>query len=222
MRRGHTLLEVIMASSLLVMVVASIFAIFDLGQGSYRLSVMRNDLQNQGRATLALLEREVEQTSLSGMAVADGSSRDLSLPEGTVARHAICLVGLDDWTNPANFDPISGLPNWNRYLIFYATTESPGRLIRLEVSRAGAINGPWVDFESYLGNDPAALSLPVDFTLEGHRVLAGDIYDFHLAPEDETMIFELKFRRRELAGLGGDRRRDETLQLKMEATPRNG
>ena len=63
MKRGQTLLETILAMSLLMMVVAAIFSVFDLGQGSFHLSVMRNDLQNQGRGALVWLERDVIETA---------------------------------------------------------------------------------------------------------------------------------------------------------------
>ena len=218
MKRGQTLLETILAMSLLMMVVAAIFSVFDLGQGSFHLSVMRNDLQNQGRGALVWLERDVIQTALSNLAVADGPARSVN---GS-ARHAVCVTGLDDWTEPANFDPVSGLPRWNRYLVYYATTEPEGRLIRLEVSLASNINGAWSDFVNYLDNDPESMSLPSGYVLEGYRVLARDVREFRLAPEDETLLFELQLRRREAARMTGSEARDETLELHLEATPLNG
>ena len=97
-----------------------------------------------------------------------------------------------------------------------------GRLIRLEVSLASNINGAWSDFVNYLDNDPESMSLPSGYVLEGYRVLARDVREFRLAPEDETLLFDLQLRRREAARMTGSEARDETLELHLEATPLNG
>lgn len=66
----------------------------------------------------------------------------------SVRRDNACCVTLDDWRLPANFDPATSIPLWNRYYVYQCDTANVGRLERLLVDpgltlplRAQPLNG---------------------------------------------------------------------------------
>ena len=53
-------------------------------------------------------------------------------------RDGVSFSTLSDWSKPALFDPGDGHPLWDSYTVYYATLETPGRLVKQVYTPAGA------------------------------------------------------------------------------------
>lgn len=221
-RPGFSLVEVMLAMALLSMVILGIFGVFDLGQSAFRLMASRQDLQSQARTALFPIERDTLQTALTTVTLDDRAERSAVVEGTSFPRHAICMAGLDRWSDPTNFEALSGLPRWNRYLVYFATRQAGGFLVRWQVRPEAGASGTWSDFSQGLPDDLAMPTLPAGYELERQQTLAVNVLEFRVEPQEQTLIYHLKLRRRAGERLGGARPRDESFQLRLEATPNNG
>ena len=214
-RRGVTLAELLVAMSILGLLLGAVFSLFGLGTDAFRISLLRQDLQTTARFILTRLEQEIRVTHLESMSVADTRS------VGTSRRHMLCMSSLSDWNDLTLYDVNSGMPRWNRYLLYYATLEVPlGGLIRLELEAPAS--GPWSAFKALV---PPSSGLPASpfagAKITRGQILTAEVLEFGVTPADKALHCTLKLRRQDTATMGGQKRRDEVFQLDIEARPRN-
>lgn len=136
MRRGFSLLELIVSLTCLTLISVGLFAIFEMCSSNFRVGLTRQALQSQIMTFSARFGVDVRQCSIYSASVNPRSvSVDLdpgnSAQSVTVRRDSISLSGLRDANNPNSYEAVTGLPKWDCYWIYTATTESPtGKLIR--------------------------------------------------------------------------------------------
>ncbi len=138
-RRGFTMIELLMAMMLLTMAMGLAFGVFTVGSHYFRLGLLRQELQNDGRRVLVVLERDLRQSCLDAISIA------IIRDSPTKPRHALCMPGLNDWDFKGNFDWDSGNPIYNRFMLYYANLSEPGKLFRLEMQPTGPMPAkrPW-------------------------------------------------------------------------------
>lgn len=215
-RTGFTLTELLLSLTLLAMGIAVAFGIFDFGMYGFRIGIMRQSLQTEGRRTMSLLERDIRQSNL------DGTSSDLSNEvSAKEPRHALCLPGMDDWAFPGNFNGL-GDPQYNRYLLYYATLKTPGSLYRVEVDPAGPSDGdnPWDNFPTDFSIPPWSVGPPNIVDLPGAvpplqlRKLSEHVSGFRvILPGNTCIVAQLTLRGK--ARVPGQKERDEIIQFNL-------
>jgi len=213
---GFSLTEMLLSVTLLMIGVVVAFSLFDFGTLHFRLALMRQGLQADGRKAMLWMERDLRQSCI------DGISR-ISPPSPPGApRHGMCLPAVSNLTAPANFNPSNGRPRYNRINMYYATSsQTPGKLFRVEFepSPLSLSGGPWagapsVDLTSppFDPGPPLAFANAVPSTIKC-RMLTNQVMGYAVAtPGNNTVQCVLTLR-------GGARvpgqERDELIQLNL-------
>ena len=138
-------------------------------------------------------------------------------------RDALAMSTLDDWDAPANYDPLTLRPVWNRYIVWYANLSSPtGALYRQLVDPplpgSGGFITPYGDLGSNINEDPA-LNGDVIYT----RIMSEDVIDFtvNLRFENGTIETILQLRAEGIQRPGTQDRTEENLQVRFTFQPKN-
>ena len=219
-RRASSLLELLVAMGILLLISGVAFLLFGMGTRGFRVLVAQQGLESQLRRFTAVVRRELLVTHYGGVCV---HTTPTAIEEGTTFdRHAVCFPGLSDWYASGAYEPTTGLPNWNRYILYYATTESPGRLFRCLID-PGAVfaAGPLTAFSNnpqlYVPLDPKTVPGQVSIT-----TLATDLLEFRVGLNlQETAIqLNLKLLDNRSNKLSGGRNQ-EIQEVNLRVTPLN-
>ncbi|MCA9777853.1 MAG: type II secretion system protein [Candidatus Eremiobacteraeota bacterium] len=177
-RRGFTLVELIVACAMLGVLIIALFQAFDYGSNAFQQATRRQDAQGQATRVYSSLRDELRQSHFWMASTVD---RAVNVDDTEYDRDALVFGSLRDWSDEENFDHINGLPEWNRYMLYYGTQETDyGKLVR------ATLDPPWMDSdhspapfkemepERYLKDDPASNT--------GHqssyRILTEDLLEF--------------------------------------------
>lgn len=133
MRRAFSLPELVLAIALFGLVSLLVFSMLLNGTRSFNIAMSRSTLQGELNRSLARIQGEVRRSSVSLVSLVQGPDRQL----GLLSREGICLSALRDWRSPASYDP-SGTPLWDEFVLYYATMQTPGRLLRRTFHPAGS------------------------------------------------------------------------------------
>ncbi len=208
--RGFSLIELLVALSVLLVTSALAFFIFELGSRWFRTLITQQGLESQLRRFSATVRRDLELTHYQG--VTSVTARSLSVLGQSRARHALCLPGVSNWSAASAYDPASGLPNWDRYLLYYANLDESGRVIRCLIDPPGGVfaAGPLTGFQNnpggYLLDDPHLIP-----EHESHREVARDVLEFSVQLDgSQTIVLDLKLRLEQ-----------ELRELRLEVIARN-
>ncbi|MCA9794378.1 MAG: hypothetical protein KC910_21370 [Candidatus Eremiobacteraeota bacterium] len=181
MRRGFTLLEAVLGIGLLALLSLAVFGLFRLGSDHFRIGVMRNDLQAQGRRAIALLQREFPRSSYASLGI---FTSGLNPP-----RDAISFATLSDWNDPALFDPASGRPEWDRYYFFFCTTDLPlGRLGYAVIDPGAEADTPWANMTAHT---PVVAPPSVGAEITRVTMLADSVERFQVTDNSDSVSFDL-------------------------------
>lgn len=207
MRRGFTLLEAVLGVGLLALLSLAVFGLFRFGSDHFRIGVMRNDLQGQGRRAITLLQKELPRSSYPSVGVFNSG---LNPP-----RDAISFATLSDWNDPVLFDPAGGRPEWDRYYFFFCTTDMPrGRLGYAVVDPGGEAKTPWANMATFT---PVVAPPSVAGELTRVTLLAESVERFQVRDLSDQIAFDLV-----LSGQGLDvNRRQERYQFTFTLEPIN-
>jgi hypothetical protein len=230
--RGFSLLEAVVSCALLAVTATLLFLTLNLGFKGFNLASTRMGVQGEMQTAVSRLQQDLELTTLVGVQPFTQRSVDLVLDSTvtTQARHILCLPGLSDW-QPANgnamFVAETGLPRWDRYLVYHSDLQTAdSRLHRLEIDPGGVFGGSrWTDFSSYLSGYPG--SPPVRGAIIGRstvtlvRELTRHLLSFEVVKENTGVAVVLKMRARGRNPVEGGTSRDELLETRMRLVPRN-
>lgn len=147
---GMSLIELIISLSMLSLLLLLIFATFELGTRLFRDTSVRQSSEMDLRGIKLMLERDI---NLSNFWQSNVAPREISGNK----RDALSLVSLNNWDDPANYDPGTKRPAWNRYIVWYATSEPKGRLVRQAVdppTGGSPFNAPYGALSTNLSDDP--------------------------------------------------------------------
>lgn len=131
-----SLLETILACSLLSLALLACFELFLWGTRSFHLSQKRLGLEGEGRRIRVALQADLQRADSNLMSF-DRTRNALNLDAETVPRHAYCIPSLQDWQSAASFDSDETVPRWDRFVVVYATTEAEGKLVKRLVDASG-------------------------------------------------------------------------------------
>lgn len=147
---GGTLIETMISVAIFAVLVLSVFAVFQIGNENWNLMVVDHSLQNDGRKAATVLERSLESTAFSDAqyipnSIAPTNSSNSGLGY-RIPRDAIAMPAVDNWSNPFNFDPKLGLPIWDEFVIYMATTQTDsygnGELLEITIGYSSCDTNP--------------------------------------------------------------------------------
>ncbi|HIB64582.1 MAG TPA: prepilin-type N-terminal cleavage/methylation domain-containing protein [Phycisphaerales bacterium] len=139
---GFSLIELVFAMGIFSIISVLIFAFFRFGTRSFSRANEKHGLQTDALRVAESLQLEMKRTNRSSVRILPVN--DTSDGEA-VRRDVVSFISLKDWKakgDDDNFDRVTRAPLWNRYVIFYATGEDIGRLIRLRADPNPAPNAP--------------------------------------------------------------------------------
>lgn len=110
-----------------------IFGSFGLASGLFQDTSTRQGSEMQLRAIKLLLQHDLE---LSDFWLTNKLKRPL-IGEGN--RDALSTANLSDWNDNTKFDPSNDRPQWDRYVVWYATQEPTATLYRQVVEPGGVL-----------------------------------------------------------------------------------
>lgn len=211
------------------------------GFRSFSLAVAKSDVTTEARRIALFIERDMQSSNYFSIQLDDSDDRKVDVDSVACRRDAICFVSRDNWAATSlPFDSDKGVPDWNRYFVYYATKEVQyGRLIRLSIDPtkpytdpskgppyAGSIGGfPYDKFSvassSYLLDNPTGV-YPDD--VENVHTLASSIKSFEitLIPASQMVRLHVLLRQNGLMAYRANKDREGgTFELKYLIEPRN-
>ena len=206
-RQAFSVLELVIASGLFLMLLGIVFFFFRYGTRAFITANQRQGVQADALRVMDGLQADLKRTASKSVLILNNSSRLRTIDTVSVHRDAISLISLKDWSDPnntENFDLAGSQPKWNRYWIYYATTnEDRGAMIRL------------------CRDDPKLNNF--DGSTPLHSYLCRNLYEFK-ADRDGNNSFRLSLKlqeKRQLRPDGGVIQGMETYQLQMFVRPEN-
>jgi hypothetical protein len=141
MKRGFSVLELLVSVACLVVISGGLFAIFEMCSSNFRLGMTRSALQSQLTSFSTRFGIDARQCSIYA-AYANDRTVTVDLDPGVsaqtvnVRRDSLCLSALKDPNDPNSYEAGTGLAKWDCYWIYTATPENPtGQLVRFRRDR---------------------------------------------------------------------------------------
>lgn len=209
MRRGFTLLEMVLSVGLFALLSVVVFAFFRSAVNQFKMGASRGDLQTEARRVTALLRKEMARSSLDSVNLFNSSA---VVGTSTVPRDRVSFATLKDWTDTSNFDATNGLPLWNQQMMFAVDQTTPnGNFGYAVVVPTDPAASPWSSLDSIAVPPPAGPQV-LRWTSLSHSVRS-----LAVKKDGGRFSFDLQ-----LAGKSLDTtRREEKLQLKFLLIPYN-
>ncbi|MCA9792535.1 MAG: type II secretion system protein [Candidatus Eremiobacteraeota bacterium] len=211
--RAFSLLELLAAMAVLTLLLSLVFGSFVMATRCFYETSTRQSAETELRAIKVLLQRDIEGTSFWQV----GSATRVT-PQGE--RDGLSLVTLDDWSNNLNYNVTSQRPDWNRYVVWYATQEQPGRLIRQVIQPPSIpINDPYLNLGTNMNDiDPLA-----NAGVLSSRTLSRNVLDFEVEPRLQNGSVRVRARlyRQGLKRALSNTQVEDTLEVTMIFRPRN-
>ncbi|MBN9414290.1 MAG: hypothetical protein J0I12_02580 [Candidatus Eremiobacteraeota bacterium] len=218
-----------MASALFLGVMGIVFFFFRYGTRAFVTANQRQGVQADALRVMDGLQADLKRTASKSVLLLNSSSRTRLIDTTTVHRDAVSLVSLKDWSdqnNTENFDLNGSQPKWNRYWVYYATTdEDRGAIIRLKVDPLPPPISPIpltiLKLSNVCRDNPASNNF--DGSIPLHSYLCRNVYEFKVDREgNNSFRLSLKLQeKRQLRPDGGRVEGMETYQLQMFVRPEN-
>lgn len=208
--RGFTVLELLVATTILGMLIGAVFFAFDYGARSFRISNSRQSVQGDLTRSYTSLREDLRKTHFRMVSAIE---RTQVVDGENVRRDAICLGGLQDWSSPSSFDEVNGLPKWDRYMLYYATAD--GKFVKAYLDPAVPDFSPVtfdLDQNLHLNDDPATN----DSVQSGYVVLSTNCHEFETALEPAQDRVDLRLSITEDGG-----REDTSAEVRLQIIPKN-
>lgn len=191
-----------------------IFYAFSMATSVFQDTEVRQSIEIQMKSIKLLLQRDLEMGDFWFVNTVSRPQFDSS------NRDALAVGTLANWDDSTQFDSTTGRPAWNRYVVWYATEQDPGALVRqiVEESAGVPLTGPYSALGTNLNEDPKANS-DLLFT----RTLSDKVKNFRVTSRLQNGTVAVSVR---LEGRGAKRPNStentlETLGLNLIFRPRN-
>jgi hypothetical protein len=224
--RGFSLLEMVFSCMILSVVMLGIFGVFRLGSQTFQFVSLRQSLQAEARIAYVQLNNDLRHSTFVSVTQMPRKVNVLvpgQEQKGTQSldRDGICFAGVEDWADSGATDPLTGFPAFDSYVVYYATGDPEGRLIRHVLRPATTGPYPYLGFSvsSSMNDNPVANSN----ALAPARILSKKLLDFQVRKDENKRLIDIRLRFR---GHGGARpgtlqRTDETIELSLHSYPEN-
>lgn len=222
---GFTLVEALVTVLVFGFFMMVLFLTVSWGFRSFSLAVAKSDVTTEARRMSLFVERELRSSTYFSLSL-------VQRKVGSDHRDAICFVSRNDWSSPDSYDRLNGIPNWNRYFVYYATLNAPfGEFARLAIkptdpSQIGSF--PYANFtdlgtqNNYLLDNINAYSQP---DVESARVVASSVQSLEMRKIVTTQELEMRLLLRQngmmSARRADGRREGGTFELQYRVQPQN-
>ena len=211
---------------ILALAMVGIFWVFDMGQQSFHFVSLRQGLQAEARITYLQMHSDLRHSSFASV-TALGRQVSVVLPrqeaKGPQAldRDGLCLASVQDWTQPSATDPITGFPNFDSYVVFYASSEPEGKLFRQWIKPA--VVGAYINSTFSLGGSMSDNPLLNADRLGQERILSRRVLAFRVRRDEGKRLVDISLKIRAMGGPkpGGGSRADETFEVTLHSYPEN-
>lgn len=228
-RRAFSVIELLVASVMFLSLLGVVFLFFRYGTRAFAIANQRQGVQADALRVMDGLQSELKRTSGSSVLFKRDLTRIRTVEGSPVHRDVVSFVSLKDWTDPTNtenFDVLNAQPKWNRYWVFYATTDQDrGNLVRLKVDPLPPPVAPrrlaLDELDLLCRNDPALNSY--GGITPAFVYLARNVHEFRFEANSINQYqisLKLREKRRQRPD-GGPVQGDETYQLIMSVRPEN-
>lgn len=213
-RRGMTLMEILVASGIFLLVLGMVVGIMVFGVRMFHHATLRQGVEGDARRISTRLRQDLAVTDFRTVST-------VSRTVGTDRRDGLGMAALSDWSDSANFDAI-GLPKWDHYKVYYATQETPGRLIRQDVGPPGRPSSGWlvpyVDLSTNLQDDPKLNSYLINSSS-----LSDIVMSFEAQPDmsENTVTIRCRLRKQGIQKGETERKADENLEFRLLLKAKN-
>ncbi len=215
---GFTVAESLVSIFAFIFILGSVFLLFSISYRGFVLSQTRQDIQNEVLRARQWLEQDFSLTHLGSIGILP---RQFSSYGESVSRDAVCALTVSEWSDDNNFFP-TGLPRWNRYVIYYATQESSGRLIRQVIDPQG-MDPPLIirPYPKLYSVQPIESLDPTEIV--SSRQLASDVVEFscRLDLREQSLWQVLKVRKRGGRATQGLKQTDQVIEATFRWDPLN-
>lgn len=213
MRRaqGFSLAELVFGTTVFFIFLGMALSFLTRGYQAFHFLQTQQSLQGEALRVKTVLESDFGKTHFRAIGT---QARTATVDGETVSRDQANCVSLDNWADPENYQEMTGIPKWNRHVVYLSSTEGQGKLERVAVgpSEPGPLRAhPLKSMESFEG------------PIFGRQLLTSNLYAFRVEPNAfmQEVVVSLKLR-----GLGGRRgldagRAEETFQAEFHWTPQN-
>ncbi|MCA9793242.1 MAG: prepilin-type N-terminal cleavage/methylation domain-containing protein [Candidatus Eremiobacteraeota bacterium] len=200
-KRGFSLLEMMFAVALFALLMIMVFAFFQYATRSFQLASVRQGIQSDGLRVMNSLQGDLRRTAESTITL-EARPATVTVDGATPRRDAISVAGLYNWndaSNTDNFDPGTGQPRWNRYIVYYATrNEEGGHLYKLVLEPApppvAPVPLPLTELQDNSKDDPS-----LNIFQGGNPAfvqLARNVQEFSFENKSGTIVVHLTLRER--------------------------
>lgn len=186
---GFSLLEAIVMMAVLSGLIGGVFMLFTYSVQGFNQALSRQGLSGENEAIRQKLTADFRPTHFATVGVVP---RTTSLDDGTdVSRDAFSFATLSNWRDSGNFYS-TGIPRWNRQVVYYPTREESGRLIR-QVINTGPITPPrpYSDLSANLSDLPES-----NADLEQSNVLSRNVLSLTVSRNDARQLLDITLKLR--------------------------
>lgn len=229
-RRGFSAVEALLACALFSLSGLCLFLLLQFGFRAFSLGSQRMGAQAEAETILTRLRSDLESTTVASLRTQEGGGRTIVVPLSVgptnQPRHLLCCCGLTDWGDRNAYDLGSGLPKWNRYLVYHADLSPEGSFYRLELDPAADVNDEgWTQFTNYCSAFPNAPPL-LGATVSSARVtrrqrLTRRLLGFETGKSGGDLLARVLLFQEGFRGPTGGSKRSQVLEVKSRITLRN-
>ena len=219
--RAFTLLEALVVCVIFLVIVWLAVAALQFGINACQLVSLRADLQSAATRVMLNLQNDLRRSHVDSVSMAH---RSATFAGQNYQRDALSMAGISNWADTSSLNSQFGVPNFNRYILYYATNDAAGgRLIRTVVdnTQPGPPNPiPSFDDIKQFNNDPAKNGS--DQLAYTH--LSDSVSDFSVGDGVATQSVRASLRlfRQGLRGpTEGAKNTDQAFQMVIELVPQN-
>ncbi len=229
-RRGFSAIEALLACALFSLAGLCLFQLLQFGFRAFSLGGQRMGAQAEAETILTRLRSDLESTTVASLRTLEGGGRSIVVPLSVgptnQPRHLLCCCGLTDWSDRSSYDLASGLPKWDRYLVYHADLSQQGSFYRLELDPTGDVNDEgWTQFSNYCSAFPNAPPL-TGVTVSSARVtrrqrLTRRLLGFETTKSGGDLTTRLLLFNEGYRGPTSGSKRSQVLEVKSRITIRN-
>lgn len=218
---GFTIIEAIITVLVFTFFMGALLMILSYGFRTYSVALARSDVTTEARRMVLFLEDELRTSGYFSVSVIERKVGAQNL-----SRDGVCFVSMRDWSNAGSYNGLESRPNWDQYLVYYATVEEPvGKLVRMvldPVDDDDVGSFPYPLFSAaYMLDDPPFYS---GDDLVNSRVLASKVKEFRVTPVPTSQQINIRLLLRQNGVMSGraDRTREGgTFELNYTVKPQN-
>lgn len=192
------------------------------GFRTFSVAVARSDVTTEARRLVLFLEGELRSSAYFSIAKEKRTFRGQR-------RDGLCFVSMLDWSKSDSYNALEDRPNWDRYLVYYATPDLPsGELVRMAIDPGDPAMVGSFPYEPF-ANNPSHYMEPVPLDYKGPdlanlRTLASKVKSFQvdLIPTTQEIEVRTILRQNGIMSRRGDKVREGgTFELHYRVKPQN-